>query len=66
MPAQLPHGFWSSRRQELTRMAQDLSASTFLPLHLFATAGVLYLLINTVIALGARSLESRMNWGKRA
>ena len=51
---------------ELTRMAQDLSASSFLPLQLFATAGLLYLLINTVIALGARRLESRMNWGKRA
>lgn len=49
---------------ELTRTAQDLAASTFLPLHLFAAAGLLYLIINTVIALAARLLEGRLAWGR--
>jgi len=48
---------------ELTRMAQDLSASTFMPLPLFACAGLIYLLINTVVAWGARRMEGRMHWG---
>ncbi|PYE41984.1 amino acid ABC transporter membrane protein 1 (PAAT family) [Rhizobium sp. PP-F2F-G20b] len=35
---------------ELTRMAQDLAGSTFLPLQLFACAGLIYLVINWVVA----------------
>lgn len=42
---------------ELTRMAQDLAASTFQPLPLFAAAGLLYLLINIVVSFIARRLE---------
>ncbi|MDO5086282.1 MAG: amino acid ABC transporter permease [Comamonadaceae bacterium] len=49
---------------ELTRTAQDLAASTFMPIQLFATAGFLYLVINTLIALMARFFESRLRWGK--
>ena len=42
---------------ELTRMAQDLAASTYRPLQLYAAAGFIYLCINVVVALrrpGAR------------
>lgn len=35
---------------ELTRMAQDLAGSTFLPLDIFASAGLIYLMINWVVA----------------
>jgi polar amino acid transport system permease protein len=42
---------------ELTRMAQDLSASTFQPLPIFAAAGLLYLIINWVVALLGRVVE---------
>ena len=49
---------------ELTRMAQDLSASTFKPLQLFAAAGALYLVINWVVAAGAARLERSSRWGR--
>jgi polar amino acid transport system permease protein len=49
---------------ELTRMAQDLSASTFQPLQLFAAAGLLYLVINWVVAMGGMALEKSFRWGK--
>ncbi|NMM80700.1 amino acid ABC transporter [Acidovorax sp. SRB_14] len=51
---------------ELTRMAQDLSASTFQPLPLFAAAALLYLVINSAVALGARRLEGSFRWGVKA
>lgn len=50
---------------ELTRMAQDLSASTFKPLPLFAAAGLLYFLINWLVAMGGRALERSFRWGVR-
>ncbi len=49
---------------ELTRMAQDLAASTYRPLELYAAAGLIYLIINIIIAgLGLR-LEHRLSWGR--
>ncbi len=48
---------------ELTRMAQDLAASTFKPLQLFAAAGLLYLLINWLVAAGGAALERSFRWG---
>ena len=45
---------------ELTRMAQDLSASTFQPLQIFAVAGLLYLIINWVVALLGRIVERNL------
>ncbi|MBX5088382.1 amino acid ABC transporter permease [Rhizobium lentis] len=45
---------------ELTRMAQDLSASTFQPLQIFAVAGLLYLIINWVVALIGRVVERNL------
>jgi polar amino acid transport system permease protein len=45
---------------ELTRMAQDLSASTFQPLQIFAAAGLLYLIINWVVALLGRVVERNL------
>jgi polar amino acid transport system permease protein len=45
-------------------MAQDLSASTFQPLQLFAAAGLLYLVINWVVAWCGMALEKSFRWGK--
>jgi polar amino acid transport system permease protein len=49
---------------ELTRMAQDLAASTYRPLELYAAAGFIYLCINVVGALLGRGLEARLSWGR--
>ena len=50
---------------ELTRMAQDLANSTYAPIQLYSAAGLLYFLINRVVAgLGAFA-ERRMAWGRR-
>lgn len=51
---------------ELTRMAQDLSASTFQPLPLYAAAALLYLVINSAVAVGAKRLEGSFRWGVTA
>ncbi|CDM61006.1 MULTISPECIES: amino acid ABC transporter permease [Rhizobium] len=42
---------------ELTRMAQDLAGSTFLPLQIFAAAGLIYLVINWIVALAGNLIE---------
>lgn len=49
---------------ELTRMAQDLAASTFKPLQLFAAAGLIYLVVNWLVAAGGAALEKSFRWGK--
>lgn len=49
---------------ELTRMTQDLAASTFLPLPLYASAGLIYLVINAVIAAGGTLIERRVARGQ--
>lgn len=49
---------------ELTRTAQDLASSTFLPLQLFAAAGALYLLLSWTIAGLGHVMERRMRWGR--
>lgn len=49
---------------ELTRMAQDLAASTYRPLELYAAAGFIYLCINVLVALLGRGLEARLSWGR--
>ncbi len=49
---------------ELTRMAQDLASSTYRPLPMFATAGLLYLVINLGIAGLGAVLERRTRWGR--
>ncbi len=51
---------------ELTRMAQDLSASTFIPLPLFASAALIYLVINGLIAVGFQKAENSFRWGIKA
>ncbi|ENN86778.1 nopaline transport system permease protein [Rhizobium freirei PRF 81] len=45
---------------ELTRMAQDLAGSTFLPLQIFASAGLIYLVINWLVALAGGLIENRL------
>jgi polar amino acid transport system permease protein len=42
---------------ELTRMAQDLASSTFLPLQIFSAAGLIYLAINWIVALAGGAIE---------
>ena len=42
---------------ELTKMAQNLSASTYKPLPIFACAGLIYLVINAVVAFAGRRAE---------
>lgn len=42
---------------ELTKMAQDLASSTYLPIPIFATAGAIYLVINWALALLGRLVE---------
>ncbi|MCZ4290701.1 amino acid ABC transporter permease [Hoeflea alexandrii] len=49
---------------ELSRMAQDLAASTYRPLELFAAAGLIYLIINLVVAALGLKLEKQMQWGR--
>ncbi len=49
---------------ELTRMAQDLSASTYLPLPLYASAGLLYYVINRGLAWLGSTAERRLSWGR--
>ncbi|PZQ49703.1 MAG: amino acid ABC transporter [Rhodovulum sulfidophilum] len=49
---------------ELTRMAQDLAASTYRPLELYAAAGLIYLVINLLVALLGTGLEARLKWGR--
>lgn len=49
---------------ELTRMAQDLSASTYQPLPLYASAGLLYYVINRVVAWLGDIAERRLAWGR--
>ena len=50
---------------ELTRMAQDLAASTFRPLELFAAAGLLYFVTNWVLSQLGRRFERSFSWGIR-
>ena len=50
---------------ELTRMAQDLAASTFRPIELFAAAGLLYFVTNWTLSRLGRRLERSFTWGIR-
>ncbi|KMK67110.1 amino acid ABC transporter permease [Puniceibacterium sp. IMCC21224] len=45
---------------ELTKMAQNLSASTYQPLPIFASAGLIYLVINLIVAFFARRAEDAL------
>jgi polar amino acid transport system permease protein len=49
---------------ELTRMAQDLAASTYRPLPIYATAGLLYIVVDWAIAGAGAVLERRAHWGR--
>lgn len=49
---------------ELTRMAQNLASSTYRPVELFASAGLLYLIINWFIASGGSLFERSFRWGR--
>ncbi|MET0747614.1 MAG: amino acid ABC transporter permease [Rhizobium sp.] len=50
---------------ELTRMAQDLASSTFLPLQIFAAAGLIYLVINWIVALAGGLIERSLPGAQR-
>ena len=49
---------------ELTRMAQNLDASEFQPVKLYAAAGALYLVMCWLIAWGGSAAERRFTWGR--
>jgi polar amino acid transport system permease protein len=46
-------------------MAQDLAASTFKPLEMFAVAGLLYFVTNWVLSQLGRRFERSFSWGIR-
>lgn len=45
---------------ELTKMASNLAASEFMPVELYASAGLIYLVINQVVAQIGRFAEARL------
>lgn len=45
---------------ELTKMAQNLAASTYTPLPIFASAGIIYLAINLIVAFIGRRAEAAL------
>ncbi|MGB0659222.1 MAG: amino acid ABC transporter permease [Mangrovicoccus sp.] len=45
---------------ELTKMSQNLAASTYMPLPIFASAGLIYLAINLVVAFLGRRAEAAL------
>lgn len=49
---------------ELTQMAKDLASSTFEFLPVYASAGLIYLMINTAVAVLGRRLEGAARWGR--
>jgi len=49
---------------ELTRMAQDLNTSLYKPIQLYAAAGLLYFIINRIVALAGAAAERRFTWGR--
>ncbi|WP_407048064.1 amino acid ABC transporter permease [Methyloraptor flagellatus] len=49
---------------ELTRMAQDLDSSLYRPIPLYAAAGLLYFIINRLVALLGTYAERRLAWGR--
>ncbi len=50
---------------ELTKMALDLATSTYEPVPLYSAAGLLYFLINRVVAALGALAERRLAWGRR-
>jgi polar amino acid transport system permease protein len=49
---------------ELTREAQDLNSTLFIPLQLFTVAGFLYFVINRALAYGGLLAERKFTWGR--
>ncbi|MCP5072860.1 MAG: amino acid ABC transporter permease [Rhodobacteraceae bacterium] len=48
---------------ELMLMAKDLASTTFLPMHLYLLAGVIYLALSLPMSFVARRVEARMQAG---
>lgn len=48
---------------ELTRTAQDIAASTYRPLPVYAAAGALYVAVDWTLAGAGAALERRLRWG---
>ncbi|WP_069307689.1 amino acid ABC transporter permease [Methylobrevis pamukkalensis] len=49
---------------ELTRMAQNLAASTYKPMEIYTAAGFVYLVINLVLVALGYGLEKKLRWGR--
>lgn len=50
---------------ELTKMALDLATSTYQPVPLYSAAGLIYFVINRVVASLGALAERRLAWGRR-
>ena len=50
---------------ELTRMAQNIDASTYKPVEIFAAAGLIYFAINWAVASAGAHAERVFKWGLR-
>ena len=50
---------------ELTRAAQVINNSTFQPFLIFGTAGLMYFVLCYPLSLWSRTLERRLNVGRR-
>lgn len=48
---------------ELTRTAQDVAASTYRPLPVYAAAGALYVALDWALAGAGSAVERRLRWG---
>jgi polar amino acid transport system permease protein len=51
--------------EELTLRAKDLAMMSFLPMHLFLLAGVIYFFLAWPLSLATRRIEKRMQRGRR-
>jgi polar amino acid transport system permease protein len=49
---------------ELTKMAKDLDSDLYKPIQLYSTAGLLYFIINSVIAAAGKRAERKLSWGR--
>jgi len=49
---------------ELTKMAHDLDTSLYEPIQLYSAAGLLYFIINRVLAFAGTAAENRLHWGR--
>ena len=62
----MPKGTHLGDLEELTLRAKDLAMMSFLPMHLFLFAGVIYFCLAWPLSMATRRLEIRMARGSRS